>query len=224
MGTTKANLVKELVKEFQIIYTCLYEHKYIIEHKEFSYTREKEETEKLTWSTRSSEANITFDTGLDIDTILFSLLKSEQFSLLFYDRSILQVEYTLKNNSIIKQRIQYIKRTNIINSFDDLEFFEGSGGSIEGGSVFEDETGIPVFLRIDYDPCSHDELFHSKSHFVISNLKDCRIPINKNVTLTRFIEFLLHQVYNDYSIEFKRPYENEIEITEREQNYFHICS
>src|SRR5690606_21585167 len=109
-------------------------------------------------------------------------------------------------------RLQYIKKSSNIISRDQIKSMEGEINEIEGSTWFEVETGIPIFIRVDYDPKNHVDLFHSKSHFVFSNIKDCRIPMKSNITLTQFMMLILHQVYNDYSIKFNtsKIYQDEI--------------
>lgn len=220
--SSKRKVIEQLIQEFITIYSILYENNYIIEHRNLSCKCTGDECYDLTWSGRSSEANITFDTNLEITPIVNTLLKEEQFSLLFYDKSILQVEYKLEKNQIIKQRLQFIKKSSYIRSIDEICKLEGEVTEVEGGGWFEEETGIPIFLRVDYDPVNHRDIEHAKSHFVISNIKDCRIPMKKNLSLTKFVELILHQVYNDYEMDLKEIVEHPVEITDNEQLVMHL--
>jgi hypothetical protein len=142
--------------------------------------------------------------------------------MLFYDKSILQVEYKIKSDKIIKQRLQFIKKSSKVRSIEELQLKENTQTEIEGSDWFEEEIGIPVFLRIDYDPENHKEIIHSKAHFVISNLKDCRIPMKSNLSLSKFIELILQQIYNEYSLKISEIKSYETEITKDEKNCLHL--
>jgi hypothetical protein len=211
-----------LKREYISLYKLLYENKYIIEHRELKINSIGKEEFDITWSGRNSEANITFDLNLEIKDIFDVLLKEEQFSMLFYDKSILQVEYKIKSDKIIKQRLQFIKKSSKVRSIEELQLKENTQTEIEGSDWFEEEIGIPVFLRIDYDPENHKEIIHSKAHFVISNLKDCRIPMKSNLSLSKFIELILQQIYNEYSLKISEIKSYETEITKDEKNCLHL--
>lgn len=213
---------KLLIKEYNMIYRLLYEMNYIIDHKDFSCNCTGKDTYELTWSSRSPEANITFDLDLEITPIIDTLLKEEQFSMLFYDKSILQVEYTTRSNKIVKQKLQFIKKCNKVRTIKEIENLEGEVTEVEGSNWFEEESGIPVILRVDYDPENHKDIHHAKSHFVISNVKDCRIPMSRNLSLSKFTELILHQVYNDYRFKFGNFVVHEDEITKNEKLVMHL--
>lgn len=207
-----------------MIYTELYKNGYILEHRAFSHKVTGKNDFELTWSNRSPEANITFDLSLGIETIIQILLRHQQFSLLFYDKSILQVEYKIRDNKIIKQRMQFIKKSSTVKTLEELQELEGDVSEVEGNGWFDEETGIPILLRVDYDPDNHTELVHSRSHFVISNLKDCRIPMNRNLTLVKFVQLILNQVYNNYEINLRDIVQHDDEITKIEKGSLHINS
>jgi len=211
-----------LRKEYIMIYKLLYEKKYIIEHKELRDNCTGKDAYELTWSGRSPEANITFDLDLGITQIVDALLREEQFSMLFYDKSILQVEYTIESNKIVKQRLQFIKKCNKVRTIKEIQELEGEAIEVEGSNWFEEESGIPVFLRVDYDPQNHIDLHHAKSHFVISNVKDFRIPMSRNLSLSKFVELILHQVYNEYSFNVNDIVVHADEITKSEKLVMHL--
>lgn len=216
------NIINSLKKEYVNLYSLLYEKKYIIEHKDLSINCTGKDLYELTWSGRNAEANITFDLDLGINPIIGALLKNEQFSMLFYDNSILQVEYTIESNTIVKQRMQFIKKANKVMTIKEIQDLESEYTGVEGSNWFEEVSGIPVFLRVDYDPKNHIDLFHAKSHFVISNLKECRIPMKCNLSLSKFVELIVHQIYNDYSFSIVDNLVHKDEITEKEKLVMHI--
>ncbi|MDF2800679.1 MAG: hypothetical protein K0S61_582 [Anaerocolumna sp.] len=213
---------RQLIKEYRMIYKLLYEKSYIIEHKDVSENCVGREKYELTWSGRNAEANITFDLNLEITPIIDTLLREEQFSMLFYDKSILQVEYLIESNIIIKQRLQFIKKCNKVRTIKEIKDLEKEPTEVEGSDWFEEESGIPVFFRVDYDPINHVDLYHAKSHFVISNVNNCRIPMTGNLSLSKFIELILHQVYDEYSFNVTESIVHQEEITNNEKKVMHF--
>jgi hypothetical protein len=141
--------------------------------------------------------------------------------MLFYDKSILQVEYTIDTNKITKQRLQFIKKCNRVRTWKEIKVLE-EPTVVEGSDWFEEESGIPVFLRVDYDPINHDDLYHAKSHFVISNVNNCRIPMVRNLSLSKFVELILHQIYDEYSFNIVDSIIHEEEITDNERQVMHF--
>ncbi|WP_141434472.1 DUF2290 domain-containing protein [Bacillus sp. 03113] len=219
---SKKDIVNMLLKEYIMIYSLLYEKRYIIEHRELSHSHTGKDMHELTWSGRNQEANVTFDTSLEITPIIDTLLQEEQFSFLFYDKSIMQVEYKIKSNEIVKQRLQFIKKSSRVRAIEEIQQLEGEFTEVEGSNWFEEESGIPVFLRVDYDPDNHEDVYHAKSHFVISNIKDCRIPMKCNLSLVKFVELILHQIYNEYDLSIKDILGHKDEITQNEKLVMHL--
>lgn len=218
----RKDIVNLLLKEYTILYSLLYEKGYLIEHRELSYSQTGKDKHELTWSGRNQEANVTFDMDLEINSIVETLLREEQFSFLFYDKSILQVEYKINSNEIVKQRLQYIKKSSRVRSISEIRQLEGEFTEVEGSNWFEEESGIPVFLRVDYDPENHEDLYHARSHFVFSNVKDCRIPMARNLSLAKFVELILHQIYNEYSFNINDILDHSDEITDNEKLFMHF--
>lgn len=219
---SRKDIINLLIKEYTMVYSLLYEKKYIIEHRELRHSCTGKDMHEITWSGRNQEANITFDMNLGITPILDTLLQEEQFSFLFYDKSILQVEYKIKSNEIVKQRLQFIKKSNRVRTLEEIQQREGEWTEVEGANWFEEESGIPVLLRVDYDPVNHEDIFHAKSHFVISNVKDCRIPMKRNLSLVKFVELIMHQIYNDYDFYVKDILGHKDEITQNEELVMHL--
>lgn len=61
---------------------------------------------------------------------------------------------------------------------------------------FAEEKGIPIIIRVDYDPKSHIECDHAKTHLTISNHESCRIPIKDFVTFSEFVRLVLFHFCN----------------------------
>ena len=86
---------------------------------------------------------------------------------------------------------------------------------------FEEDFGVPIIIRIDYDPNEHVECDHAVAHLTVSNHENCRIPLKGAVTFSEFVRFVLFHFYN---IKLELP-ENRFEnttITEMEQKMIHI--
>lgn len=143
----------------------------------------------------SSYSSILFDDKVNFEQIINVLLKHNQYNLLLYDKSIIQYEFLIENNSLYKQRLLFIKKHNIIWNINDLDNFEN-----DNYDWFDDIDGIPIFLRFDYSNDATKKIFHPLSHLTISNCESCRIPTDRPIAFSQFIKFILMYFYG---IEFK---------------------
>ena len=136
-----------------------------------------------------------------------------------YDKSIIQVEYQIKEEEIIKARLLFIKLQNKVWSVEELQEYIDIPDILD--EVLNEEVGFPIMIRIDFDPQNHVECEHPKAHFVFNNVKDCRIPMKSIISLSKFIDFLLKHFYNIQldsfgNIEFSKT------ITDSEAKMVHI--
>lgn len=100
------------------------------------------------------------------------LLGGLQYNILLYDKSIIQSEFTIKSNEIIKERLVFMKRHNKIWTAEEIEERE----SLEQ-DWFSEEKGIPIIFRIDYAPDDAKDGEHSATHLTLANHESCRVPI-----------------------------------------------
>ena len=125
----------------------------------------------------------------------FSAIRPErQYTFLLYDKSIMQIEYCIENEELIKGRLLFIKLQNKIWDITELQEYANNPEILD--DILDEEIGFPIMIRVDFDPKNHIDCKHPKAHFVFSNIKDCRIPMKSVISLGQFVSFILEQVYN----------------------------
>lgn len=60
---------------------------------------------------------------------------------------------------------------------------------------FADEEGIPIVIRVDFDPQNHQECEHASSHLTLSNNESCRIPMKEALSFSEFVLFIMLHFY-----------------------------
>lgn len=215
-----SKIISNIKKDIENVKLILFEHELIKEIKESSIKCIGRDKYNITWSSKNDSSNITYDNDIDVDIIMKTLLKNQQYSILLYDRSIIQFEFIVENNKIIKQRLLFIKKHNKIldkreiadiESTPDTDFFD----------YFFENKGIPTMIRVDFDVENHVECIHPSSHMTISNNKSCRIPMKGIISCTEFIELILFHFYGIKIREQEISYNIET-IDESERRMVHI--
>ena len=173
---------------------------------------------EITFSGKNnSKCNIVYDKHVSGEVIMEKLLREYQYTILLYDKSLIQAEFRIKNDEVIKERLVFMKRHNKIWTFEEIEDCENADQD-----WFTEEQGIPIIFRIDYAPDDHVEGDHSATHLTLSNHQSCRVPIKGIVTFSEFIRFILLHFY-DIKLELKQCRSNADDtITEIEKQMVHI--
>ena len=173
---------------------------------------------EITYSGKTSEKNILFDENASSDTIFDVLLKNNEYSILLYDKSIIQAEYLISDGRITKGRLLFMKRHNRKWSLEEISEME----EYEDSDWWKSQEGIPIVLRLDYDPDSFKEQYHSATHFTFSNCKSCRIPVRRLIPFSKFVKFILFHFYDiDFSVIPTEIMEDDT-ITELERKMIHF--
>ncbi len=161
--------------------------------------------------------NIVYDKHISGEEIMDHLLEGKQYSLLLYDKSIIQAEFTVENDCITKERLVFMKRHNKIWNIAEIDESESTEQD-----WFIEEKGIPIIFRIDYAPDDQKDGDHSATHATLSNHQTCRIPIKGIVTFSEFVRFILFHFFDiKMDLPQYRLHEN-ITITEGERQMVHI--
>lgn len=219
----KKEIMKTVTSDIKNVKSILYDNDLILEVKGESIRRFSESGYNITWNGKNPNSNIIYDNNIGIDYIMKQLLENQQYSILLYDRSLIQFEFILEDNVIKKQRMLFIKKHNkiwdkdeivSISSIQDVDFFD----------YFFENEGIPTMIRVDYDKDNSINCDHPVSHMTISNYETCRIPIKSLMSCTKFIKMILYHFY-DLKIDKKYPdfeYIDNDTITEDEKNMIHL--
>lgn len=166
---------------------------------------------------KNDSSSILYDKHITSTEILNTLLKDWQYTILFYDKGLIQAEFMIDKEKIIKERLIFIKKHNKIWSMDEINDFE-----IREEDWFADEDGIPIMFRIDYAPNEHIDGKHAATHLTLSNHESCRIPIKGVVSFSEFVRLILFHFY-DIELNLRVWRTDEVEtITELEKQMVHI--
>ena len=210
-------IVRQLKKEIEQVLTELRDKEYIRDENGISEKQIGINEYKLSYSGKNDKSSIVYDKHISGSFIMEELLENRQYSFLMFDKSIVQAEFRIADGEIIKERLVFMKKHNRIRTKDEINYADS-----EDVDWFADEDGIPVFLRIDYDPEKHIECFHSKTHLTISNSDSCRIPIKDIVSFSEFMRFVLFHFYS-YKLELSASQKPSREtITDLEKKMIHL--
>ncbi len=171
----------------------------------------------ISFEGKSDINNIMYDIHMSASSIMDELLRERQYTVLLYDRSIVQAEFTIQGGDIVKERLLFLKKHNKIWKYEEINMADA-----DDEDWFAEEEGVPIFLRVDYDPSNHIECDHAATHLTISNNETCRIPIQNVISFSEFIRFVLTHFYG---IKLDMPVfriDRDNTITELERKMIHI--
>ena len=172
---------------------------------------------EITFSGKSEANSVMFDKHVSASYVMNTLLQERQYTVLLYDKGVVQAEFSIDNGEIVKERLVFLKKHNRIWDKEEISYADA-----EDEDWFADEDSIPVFLRVDYDPASHVDCDHPVSHLTLANNESCRIPIQDAITFSEFIRFILFHFY-DVKLDLETyRLEKEYTITALEQKMMHI--
>ena len=218
MNSNNKKFLQKFSKDYNNIIKELYEKNMIRDSKMHSVL-ENDKIVEISRSGRENESNILYDKHLPIEKVMDTLLERKEYNILLYDRSIIQYEFIIEDGKIIKERLIFLKKHNYLWSKEEIIDKDMYNFEIDW---FEEELGIPVVIRVDYDINNHIDIVHPITHMTISNYDECRIPMMGSLSLYNFINFILNFFYNDF-LNFKSNFEeNDITITENEKKRVHF--
>lgn len=172
---------------------------------------------EISFSGKNDSGSIILDKHITATRIIEVLLENLQYTLLLYDKGIIQAEYEISNDKIVKERLVFMKKHNKIWDFKEIEAYEA-----EDKDWFMEEEGVPIMLRIDCAPDDHIEGEHAATHLTLSNQECCRIPIKGIVTFSEFVRFVLLHFYDIKLDKAVFRFDEEDTITSLEKQMMHI--
>lgn len=161
---------------------------------------------------KNSAGGIMYDKHISCSHLMDVLLANRQYTVLLYDKSIIQAEFLIDGNTITKERLIFIKKHNKIWGIDEIDEYDANDED-----WFSEDDGIPILIRIDYDPSEHKECDHASSHLTLSNHESCRIPMKQAVTFSEFVRFILFHFYDKklQKSEYRLDYPEDISALEK---------
>ena len=213
-----SKMVKSVLGDMRETMNELYSKNLVRDYKPASYRITAKDTHEISFSGKDkSICNIVYDEHIAGEDIMDKLLAGYQYSVLLYDKSIIQAEFLIEGNRIVKERLVFIKKHNKTWDADEIDLYEAFDED-----WFTEEYGIPIVIRIDYDPREHKDGEHPSSHLTLSNHESCRIPMKEAVTFSEFVRFILFHFYdkklNKASFRLSGPED----ITELEKKMIHV--
>ena len=218
MARKQPKIVSEIYRDILNTITALRTENLLRDESGVSIKPLSQNTWSISYSTKNDSGSIVYDKNISFACLADNLLQNRQYTILLYDKSIVQVEFMIRDNEIIKERLVFMKKHNVIWNPDEINELEANDEH-----WFDVETGIPIVFRIDYDPSPgvFKEIDHPKTHFTLSNHESCRIPIRGIVTFSEFMRFVLKHYY-EKDIDVGQYRLEEETITENEKKWIHI--
>ena len=172
---------------------------------------------EISFSGKNDTGSIVFDKHITSGQMISTLLDGLQYNVLLYDKALIQAEFTVSGNDVVKERLGFMKKHNKIWDAEEIEEYENLDED-----WFSEDYGVPIMLRVDFAPDDHIEGVHAKVHLTLSNHESCRIPIKGIVTFSEFVRFILFHFY-DIKLDLKvcRSSADDT-ITELEKKMIHM--
>ena len=118
--------------------------------------------------------------------------KGKNYNIKMADGALIQMMYTYENYQLSSHRLAFFP-----SPF--LHEFQNEPEIYEIDEIYADiiaKNILPVPVRFDYDPDSHQELDHPRCHLTLGQFKNCRIPVCSPIMPNVFISFILRSFYN----------------------------
>ena len=215
MATSK--IVKNILDDMNKTITELLEKNLLRDSRGISTKEIGKNSYEISFAGKNNTGSILFDKHTTSGQMINVLLEGLQYNILLYDKSLIQAEFTVDKDEVIKERLVFMKKHNKIWNAEEIEEYE-----ILDEDWFSEEYGVPIMLRVDYAPKDHIEGDHAKTHLTLSNHESCRIPIKGIVTFSEFVRFILFHFY-DIKLDLKVCRSSaEDTITELEKKMIHM--
>lgn len=153
---------------------------------------------RLTWS---DKANLSYLFG-DFFTVeqYIQVLEKRDYTILFLDGALLQVDYTIVGDDVKKHRLCYLPSPI---DYEPGNLYEMTVDEYIGclsASEIMKSVRLVTPVRFDFDGKFRDEK-HEHSHLTI-NKSSCRVPGYGAVSLPHFFKFIVRYFYEDF---FSKP-------------------
>lgn len=213
----KKLLVKKIINDIHKTMEALRQKKLIRDECGIAEEQTGSNSYEISFSGKSDVNSIMLDKHVSASHVMDTLLRDRQYTVLLYDKGIVQAEFCIDDDVLVKERLVFLKKHNRI--WDKAEIYAADA---EDEDWFADEESVPTFLRIDYDPSNHIECDHPVSHLTLANNESCRIPIQEAVSFSEFIRFVLFHFYNIKLAIGTHRIKKESTITDLERKMMHI--
>lgn len=167
----KLKLDAALRKEYNVVADILYTKGLVLDANPFVVKSTGANSFDVTWSGKNSTSSILFDEEKSGIELLEPIRSDRQYTFLTYDKSIIQAEYKIDNDIVVKGRLLFLKLQNKVWSHDEISEYADDPNKLD--DMLNEDLGLPIMIRVDFDPQNHVDCHHPKAHCVFSNVKDC---------------------------------------------------
>ena len=137
---------------------------------------------------------------------IFDLIhKNRQFTVLMFDNTIVNIEYTFKDNELDKSRCLILPDLRLYAGGDYYEDYSNNRSNIDLEFLQKYQLRFP--FRIDYDKASFKAGSHPSSHVHLGFSEGCRIPISCALRPRMIFQFILENFYNPSYMENKKIFD-----------------
>lgn len=136
--------------------------------------------------------------NIDYADIYKELLDKRSYNMKLIDGALIQIMYIVEEGVIKKHRLAFYPSPQLLS-------FQNNTDDYMQDELYVDITQrkiIPFPIRFDFDPESHIDVIHPKSHLTLGDAKNCRIPLTMPITPRWFIEFILRNFYQSEKYDF----------------------
>ncbi len=215
--TNNENLYNIIILDIKQTIEKLWQKNLVRDTKNLTAKKSGNNSYCISFSEKTDANSIMYDKHVSVSHIMDILLKDRQFTVLLYDKSIIQAEFYIEDGEISKERLIFLKKHNRIWDPNEIAIADA-----EDQDWFADETSIPIIFRIDFDSHNHIECQHPISHLTLSNSETCRIPIQNALSFSEFVNFILIHFYDSTLDMVPHRFKNISTLTPEEQKMLHI--
>ena len=187
-----AELGQRICENFQSFLDVLIERKLLIDSNQLLSTKSSKGT-RLTWSTSTGLAYL-FTDHASIEQYI-EVLNRRDFNLCLYDGGLIQIDYFIEDDEIIRHRLCYIPCPFHYDPSDWEGIALSDIPSMMTATDLLKDAKLNSPIRFDFDAGFSDDK-HAFSHLTL-NKNSCRVPAYGPISLGHFFRFVLRYFYED---------------------------
>lgn len=154
--------------------------------------------DRVTWSSLNQLSKKMFYLEVDTYQTYEAWLRNQDYSLILYDASFVQITYEINKDNILSHRLVYYPCPYILND-ELLELIKID--PVLDVLTLLDKKNLKLISPIRFDYDNREIRYHSKSHLTL-NTPTCRIPVKAPISPSQFFEFIIKYFYHDYWIKY----------------------
>lgn len=158
-------LTKEIIKDIRKTINELRQKELIRDECGLSEKQTGTHSFEISFGGKSDANSVMLDKHVSASYMMNLLLQERQYTILLYDKSIIQAEFCIDGGEIIKERLVFLKKHNRIWSKEEIAVADN-----EDEDWFADEESVPLFLRVDFDPACHVDCDHPVAHLTLGTI------------------------------------------------------